>query len=293
MRLEHHVHGLDAGRSNHLEHARQVVGVRGHEGLAGRPPARHVHERVRGGHRVPNPAHRLHPARRRAPERHVKDRDALGRQPLEQRGHERQPLFGRQPLQDEIARDEVERAAVRKELRGRLEFHIRHAMPLGFLPGGREHRGRPIDRGHRAGVPGRAARQRNGEAADAAAVLEDRARVEIRAELQLDGAEHRRDERIAALEERALPFGGEVLAKELRRGENREIRLASREALPAWIRVVRHLDFVHHKGQGYGLMYTRAIRSPTCSDSTTSCPCVTWPKTAYCPSRSGRFVSVT
>ena len=189
-----------------------------------------------------------------------------------------------------------------KSCRGRLEFDVRHAMPLGFLPGGREHRGRPIDGGHRSGVPGRAARQRNGEPAGAAAVLEDRARIEVRAELQLDGAEHRRDERVAALEERALPFGGEVLAKELRRGEDREIRLASREALPAWIRVVRHLGFVHHKGhrgrKGKTFLRVltdtpRVIRSPTCSDSTTSCPCVTWPKTAYCPSRSGRFVSVT
>ncbi len=61
VRLEHDVHGLDASRLKHVEHARQVVGVayRTKGSAAGRP-TRHVDERVRARHRASHPSQRLH-----------------------------------------------------------------------------------------------------------------------------------------------------------------------------------------------------------------------------------------
>ncbi len=133
-----------------------------------------------------------------------------------------------------------------KSSAGRQELDVRDAVPLGFVSSGAEHGWRPIDGGHRSGVSGGSTRQRNDEPAGTAAVLQDGAGIEVRAQLQLDRPEHRRDERIAALEEGALVFGREVLAQELRRGEDREVRFSSSEAFPAWIGIVRHRSLRLH-----------------------------------------------
>ena len=106
---------------------------------------------------------------------------------------------------------------------------VPEAAALGFAPRQIQHDGRPIDRRHRAG----ALRQRQREPAQAAAVLERRHRRELRRQAGVDDAEHPRHEGLAAREELALVLGREVGAEELRVGDDREVRLARRERLPA------------------------------------------------------------
>ena len=111
---------------------------------------------------------------------------------------------------------------------GGLERDVPEPAALGLAPRQIQHDGRPIDRRHRAGAP----RQRQREPAQAAPVLEHRHRRELRRQPGVDDREHPRHDGLAAREELALVFGGEVGPEESRVRQDGEMRLARRERLP-------------------------------------------------------------
>ena len=118
---------------------------------------------------------------------------------------------------------------ISEELGRRLEFDVGGSLAIGLAPGGREHGGRPIDGGDSSRPP----RERDGEAADAAAVLERGHGREFRHEAQAHEAQQPLDVHLAAREELPLAIRRHVRAQELRGRQHGEVRLARGERLPA------------------------------------------------------------
>ena len=226
--LERDVRRREAGGVELREHLVVRVHVRRDERVVRRPGAELVHEAVRAGHALANPARRPHGDRRARAAAPLEDADAVRADGREQPPEERQPFGARQPLQHVIADDEVERARRGEKLVGALKDDVAEAAASGFAPRDVEHRRGSIDGDDGAGTP----REREREPSGPAPEFERAHRRELRREPGVDHAEHPRDQRFTAREEAPFVFGREVGAEEARIGDGGEVRLAGGETLP-------------------------------------------------------------
>ena len=167
-----------------LEDIVQVVRMAGDERLVERFATQRVDDAVERRHAGADSARRFHERRRRRAVRNMEDANATRSDKTNQLTEKRKAIGRRHPLKDAVAVDEIELAAgarvINEELGRRLEFDVGGSLAIGLAPGGREHGGRPIDGGDSSRPP----RERDGEAADAAAVLQRGHGREFRNEAQ-------------------------------------------------------------------------------------------------------------
>jgi hypothetical protein len=249
--LERNVHGIEPGGVELGDHFIGVVHVRRHERIAGRLAPELIGHAVGRGHALANPAQRANGQRRACAAAPLKHADAVGADGSRQAPQQREPLESREPLQHVIADDEVERPRRGKEIVRMPELDVRETAARRFRAREIEHHARTIDRDHRSRAP----RERQREPAGPAAVLERGHRRELRRQAGVDHGEHPRDDRFPGGEEEPLVFGREVRAEKARIGDDREVRFAGGEALPAVVshRSTRlwHSAFdIRHSGRG-------------------------------------------
>ncbi len=232
-----------------LEDIVQVVRMAGDERLVERFATQRVDDAVERRHAGADSARRFHERRRRRAVRNMEDANATRSDKANQLTEKRKAIGRCHPLKDAIAVDEIELAAgarvINEELGRRLEFDVGGSLAIGLAPGGREHGGRPIDGGDSSRPP----RERDGEAADAAAVLQRGHGREFRNEAQAHEAQQPLDVHLAAREELPLAIRRHVRAQVLRGRQHGEVRLARGERLPSPVGFAARATCAVHQGR--------------------------------------------